>query len=151
MKRLPLFALDRVPLEILGPFLYDMRLLTGKTVQVEYKGDRWEEPPPKPDTPEWEIEDESEEWYALREWQLYNAWLTHEEKRLVSMEEYMLGAAEYVLEKCLPSGGDRELIETQEDWGKVVKAGLTEEISASDLQQVLRATFSGVVQGTGDI
>lgn len=144
VKRLPLFALDRVPMEILGPFTYQMTLLTGKIVDVIYEGSRWDDPPPKPDIPEWEIEKDSEEWYALREWQLYNAWLTHEEKRRDSMEEYMLAAAEHVIERCLVRRKDRDKIVTQEDWGRVIEAGITEEVTASDLQKVLAATFQGV-------
>ena len=88
VRRLGLFDLDNVIIDVLGPFTFEVDLVSGKTMLAEYDGSRWTEPPQKPDTPRSMLEEESEEWYEYREWALYQSWLVHERDRRASIEAY---------------------------------------------------------------
>lgn len=138
-----IFEPDEVSVELIGPYTYEIETVTGQKFMAEYDGSRWAEnggPPQKPDKPESEIEEESEEWYALVEFLRYEAWLVHERKRNKLMNEYHLRLAHYILDNCI-SPEDKLRVVTPEDWSKVHKAALVPELTLEVLAETLQATF----------
>jgi hypothetical protein len=140
--RLPIFGLDKVPIDVLGPYTYEISLLTGKTLLAEYDGSLWATPPPKPDSRPEELTEGPEDWYNYREWALYQSWLVHERERMTSIEMYHYRVATYILENCLDDETRRRIV-TADDWQKVYQAAISPEVTAEHLAVALRQTFQG--------
>lgn len=150
VRVLGIFELDDIKADIVGPYLYQIETVDGRTYLAEYEGSRWEEPPKPPDKPEAEIEKGSDEWYDLVEHLRYTAWLAHEEVRKASMHNYHRQLARYVLENCI-SQDDRTRIVKPEDWAVVHKAAVVPELTLEALAETLRATFPSELQRHGNL
>lgn len=144
VRRLGLFELDNIRLETIGPFTFQDQTLTGDTFDIEYDGSQWVVPPERPDKPIDEIEEGSDEWYQLREAQLYEGWVNHEKRRIEDVARYCREVASYILTEAI-SETDRERIYTEGDWERVHFAALTPQVRMEDIADVLRDTFPGYI------
>jgi hypothetical protein len=149
VKRLGLFALDKVQVQPLGPYTYAVTAISGETYTVLYDGARWKEPPPRPAGNERETREGTDLWYAWREYHLYQGWLAHERLRSESMVRYAQEVADYILTNAV-APEDVDTIETPEDWSLVHRAALVPELTEEVLSATLRTTFHSLVARDGD-
>lgn len=140
VRVLGIFELDSIPMPQTGRFTYTIELVTGKTEEVEFEIERWEEPPQKPDIPENEIIQGTPAWYDLRTWKLYQAALLHEKKRIDEALTYTQQVAEYIYQNCL-SPEDREKIVNELDWREVYSAALIPPLTMDLIRETLRSSF----------
>lgn len=147
VSRLPIFTLDKLESNILGPYTYEVELLTGKE-RVVYDGSRWKEPPSPPENTN--PEEGSDDWYSLREYHLYRGWLEHERKREQSMYDYVNRCAWHILLNCIDEEDINHIVSAR-DWEKVHTAALVPEVQPEDIATVLRQTFPSNLPGIGDI
>ncbi len=141
VRQLGVFELDSFDPDPLGPFTYMGHTLGQGDVEIEYDGSKWESPPAKPENPD--PEERSPEWFELREYEAYYAWIAHENKRMAAAAEFHNEVAEHILSTCL--NGDREKMVTEEDWSLVHSAALVPQLTQEDVAAALRITFPGYV------
>lgn len=142
VRQLGLFELDDVGQEILGPYRYSILLATGQIVEDEYNIHALTSAPVAPAKPANEIEQGSQEWYDLKEYETYLAALAHEKLRIESYEQHLNDIAVYILNNCVEIE-DRSRIVEAEDWDKVHLAALVPQLTEEGLAQCLRQTFQG--------
>jgi len=144
VRQLELYGLEHIRPAISGMFTYKIAMMQGEELKdAEYDGERWEgrTPPQKPSTPEHLITERSEEWYALREYNVYQAWMTWKKQKEEAMAQYSRECAIYILNSCLKPE-DRLRIVSPEDWQKVHKAALVPELTREVLAETLQFHFS---------
>lgn len=146
VKRLPLFALDKIRVEPLGPYTYEIVAVNGEKYTVPYDGSTWDKPPEKPTFDERGLQEGGDEWFQWVEYHRYQAWLVHEEKRSQIMVEYAQSVAQYIMDHAIDEE-TQDHIFTDEDWGKIHTAALVPEVTEEDLSATLRTTFHGILVG----
>lgn len=140
VRPLGIFELDQIDRPSGRPFTYTMQFVDGETAEVELDPDDWDDPPEKPDTPRDEIEEESADWYALRDWQRFEAARSYRNQQFHGTLQFLEDVTAYVLEQSL----DAEAIphvQTSEDWEKVYRAALVPQLTKDLLAQTLRQTY----------
>ena len=144
VRRLGLFELDNLTPDPLGPFTYKMEVL-GKTYDTIFDPDRYDEPPAAPDTPEHEIEENSDEWYQLVDYRLYQAALAHRAKVRKQTSAFFVEVATHILnEACLD---DPRRIQEPADWQAVYYAALVPPLTIEKLSTVLHKTYAAEFGG----
>lgn len=146
VRRLGIYDLDGIGAEIIGPFTYEITLLDGQKVNVEYDISNISNPPLHPGVLEHEIDPKSKEWYQLLEWQTYKQALVHERKRINSFVQYINDTSAYIADRCL-TPSDKERIVDVVDWSSVREVALVPPLTHDLLGQVLKETFSAVFEG----
>jgi hypothetical protein len=136
VRRMGIFELDAFDPDPLGPFTYMGKTLAGE-VEIEYDGSKWESPPKKPDVED--PEEGTQEWWDLREYEMYWAWNLHEQKRLAAAATFHERLAEHIMDTCL--NGDRDKVVTLEDWEKVHTAAMVPQMTQEDVVDALHNTF----------
>lgn len=139
-ETLGIFELDTIPLPNIGPFTYEMEMVTGDKKEVELDLSRYEKLPEKPDIPEHEIVEGSPAWYRMREWQLVQAGLLHNRMRLESSHEYCEKIAAYILANVI--GEDFKRVKTIADFKAVAWRALVPPLTREKLADTLRTTFN---------
>ena len=142
VRQLGMFDLDDVRLDLIGPYVYEVQTVNGKTYLVEYDGSRWDDPPKEPARPHDQIKQGDEDWPDMVEYLRYQSWLVHEKKRRGLMQEYFMACVRYILDNCI-SAEDRKRLVKPEDWAKVHAAALVPELTLEVLAETLQATFQG--------
>jgi hypothetical protein len=142
VRTLGVFELDTFDPDPIGMFTFAGQTLAGE-VEIEYDGSGWDAPPKKPDVID--PEEGTDEWRDLREWELYHAWVLHEERRYAAAAEYHQRIAEYILSNCLNGQGDRGKVVTAEDWEVVHQAAFVPQLTEEDVAAALRTTFPGLI------
>ncbi len=141
ITRLTLFELDKLTPPNIGLFTYEVEVM-GKVYDHEFDYSAFETPPEKP---EGEVIKDSQEWYDLNDYNLYQAALLHEKRRQEATEKYYENVAKYILENCIE---DPSLIVTEKDWIKlydsVMIEPLTRDVIAETLHKTYNATFEGI-------
>lgn len=155
VEKLGLFELDAIKPEPMGAFTYKTNIL-GKEYDVIFDLEQWATPPVKPKTPESEILENSDEWYQLNDWKLYQAAMAHEDRRRDQNVKFVKDVAQYLVSKL---GEDANHIKTPEDWEAVYRAMLvtpvTVDMIADTLKRTYKAQFDGMdvleaLEGLGD-
>lgn len=137
VPRLGVFELDDLRPKPLGAFTYKMEM-AGKEYDVEYDTTAWPTPPEKPDIPEHEIKPNTNAYYDLENWKLYQVANRHNQQRIHQEIEYVESVARYILRKC---PDDINRIRTQEDWQKVYNAALVPQLTLEKLADTLEKTY----------
>lgn len=137
---LGIFEIDSIPLPDLGPFTYEMEMVTGDKKEVELDLSKFEELPEKPDIPESEIVEGTPAWYKLRTWQLVQAALMHNRRRIEDAHEYAESVLNLILDKCIAEE-DLPRIKTIDDFRKVSWEALVPPLSREILAKILRTSF----------
>lgn len=144
VRTLGIFELDQIRREFLGPFTFEMKILGGSTRTVEFDISKYEElgrPLPKPATvPESELKENTPEWFEHRDWQLREAALLHNKRRIEVVSTYCDDVVDYILKKCV-SEEDGWRIVTNTDWEKVYTAALVPQITEQLIIETLRGTY----------
>ena len=144
VRTLGIFELDSVRREFLGPFTFMMKVLGGTEKEVEYDISKYEEldrpKPTPPDVPEHELKENTEEWFQLRDTQLYQAAERHGVLRVESVSDYCDDVIDYILLNCL-TPEDVHRIVTDEDWKTVYYVAMIPQISEAMIIDVLRDTY----------
>ena len=138
---LGIFELDSIPLPNLGPFTYEMEMVTGDMKEVELDLSKFDELPEKPDIPESEIVEGTPAWYKLRTWQLVQAALTHNRLRIEEAHEYAEQVLNLILDRCVVEE-DVYRIKTIEDFRKISWDALVPPLSREMLANTLRTSFN---------
>ena len=146
VRRLGIFELDNLMPDPVGPFTYKMKTLTGKEYDVEFDPNTYDEPPQKPDKAEHEVEENSSEWYQLLDWQLYQASIAHNHRRVEAMDEYNELVARYIINSCVKPE-DVNRIVTEEDWERVYSAALVPQLTVELLEKTLGKTYEATFDG----
>lgn len=144
VPRLGIFELDTVKPDPMGPFTYKINVL-GKQHDAIFDIHAWDTPPEKPQTPKHEVEENSSDWYAWNDYELYQAGVLHERRKEEQMTTFLEETATYILSKC---PDDTNRIVTGEDWKKVYETALvpplTVQILADTLTRSYQAEFNGI-------
>ena len=140
ITRLTLFELDKLTPPNVGLFTYEVTVM-GKTYDHEFDYNAFETPPEKP---EGDIIEESQEWYDLNDYNLYQAALLHEKRRQESTEKYYENVAKYILENCIE---DPSLIVTEKDWIKLYDSVMIEPLTMDVIAQTLHKTYNATFEG----
>lgn len=139
VRQLGLFELDNIFPKSIGPFTYTMEIL-GKEYEAEFNLDSYEEPPKKPDKPEREIQPNTLEHDQLLDWQLYQAGLLHNRKRVETTMQFYIEMKDYIIENaCLD---DPNLIVTTTDWQMVYDAAIVPQLTLDLIAATLNNTYS---------
>lgn len=146
VRVLGIFELDNIPKPALGRYTYEITLVTGKTEDVEFEIERWEEPPVQPLVHEDNIIEGSPDWYDLRTWKLYQSALLHEKKRIDEAVEYSEVVAQYIFTNCL-SADDQNRIVSELDWREVYTAALIPPLSMDLIRSTLKNSFQAAYGG----
>lgn len=140
-ETLGIFELDNIPLPNIGPFTYEMEMVTGDKREVELDLSRYEKLPEKPDIPESEIVESSPAWYRLREWQLVQAGLLHNRMRLDAAHEYCEKLLFYIRDNVI-AVDDLNRIKTVADFKAVAWRALVAPLTREILADTLRTSFN---------
>lgn len=143
IRKLSLFELDHLAPDHMGKMTYEIDVL-GIKYDVEYDIETIETPPIKPETPEHEIIEKSNEFYELNEWKLYQSALLHEKRRQELTESYYEKVTRYILSNCID---DVNLIATEEDWIKVYDSVLVESLTMNHISDALNRTYGAKFEG----
>ncbi len=141
VETLGIYELDSIPLPNLGSFTYEMEMVTGDMKEVELDLTKFEELPEKPDIPESEIVEGTPAWYRLRTWQLVQAALMHNRRRIESADEYAEQILDLILNKCIAEE-DVPRIKTIDDFRLISWEALVPPLSREMLAVTLRTTFN---------
>jgi len=145
VRTLGIYELDAIERTDPGLFTYPVEMVGGKIKQVEWDISKYEEtgkePPQKPDTPEHLIEEETEEWYMLRDYTRYQAALLHRKESNEIVAQYYEKVLGYILANCIdPEDIPRIVID--EDLDKIYAAATVPQVTMSMLAKALRQTFN---------
>jgi hypothetical protein len=142
MRTLGLFELDDISSDLLGPFTFPM-VMFGKTFEAEYDYTRYETPPTKPT--ETNPEEGTPEWDQLTDWQLYQAALLHDKRRLEKVADYYTRVRQYILKNACVSSPN--LIQTIKDWERVYDAALIPQLTMTVIADTLITTYAAKFNG----
>lgn len=146
VKQLGIYELDPLTPKPIGPYIYKMEVLGGVEEEVIFPLDRFiEKPPEKPSIPESDIEEGSAAWFELRTWQLYQAALTHEERRNQAAQNLGEDVVAHILTRSIDPA-DIPRIVTFSDWQLVYTAAMVPQVTYELLRDTLNqfnAAFDG--------
>lgn len=136
VKILSLYALDSIGPQDIGDFHYKIRTLLGEVFDQPYNlAARLENPPPEP-------KPDTDDVWALTEWERFQAALDHNQKRHELDEARALNRAHEIIARCV-SPVDRDRIITLDDYDAVYEAAMPEEVTGEALASVLARFFQG--------
>lgn len=139
VRVLGLFELDTLGPDIPGPYFYQVLTYTGVVYDIEYPLP--DKPPVKPVLSGAEgPEAGSDDWHQLNEYEIYQAALAHEEKRMQAIEDWLNNCAAHILAECLEPEDRTRLVEV-EDYQTVYAAATVPKLKLEDIGAVLRSTF----------
>jgi len=142
VKVLPLYSLDHIGPKDIGDFTYKIQTLSGEYLQSYNLETRLDNPPAQPPP-------DSDDTWAITEWERFQAAIEHNRRRWVVAEERAGNVAIEVLRRCLePADRDRILIEA--DYEAVYLAGVAQEVDGEALADQLRDFFQGQVRWPGN-
>jgi hypothetical protein len=140
-----IFELDVIERQFIGPFTYPIELLGGVVRYAEWDLDKYEEKgrdlPSLPKTPKHLIEEETEEWYQLRDYERLQAALYHRIQRLETAAQYYEDVLLYIFDNCMDRDDLRRIV-TEDDWEKVYKVILVPQITMALIVSTLKNTFA---------
>lgn len=143
VRQLGLYELDGVGGETPAPvFYYEMEMATGERVKMPYDIRRIETPPAQPDDPA--PAKGSAEWFALVNWQTYEAAKAHYLNYLNALEEKLDAIARYILESCV-NRADWPRIKTADDIRKIYAAAVVPHVAMEDIERVCAQSFQGAL------
>ena len=144
VRTLGIFELDVVERQHIGPYTYPIELLGDVVKYAEWDLSKYEElgrdPPSKPKKPEHLIEENTEEWYQLRDFTRYETALWHRQEQNEAAAEFAENVKEYILVNCVPQE-DLNRIITEDDWEKVYIAALVPPLTMQLIIDTLRNTY----------
>lgn len=144
VHKIGIFELDHLLPEPIGPFTYKINIM-GTEYDTLFDIDAFEVPPPKPNTPESNVQTETSEWYDWQNYKLYQAGLVHDRRRKEKVSLFAEEVAKYILEKCCESNIGR--IQTEEDWEAVCDAALIPQLTMDVIVETLRKTYAAQFNG----
>lgn len=138
VRVLSLYALDHIGPHDIGDFSYRIKTLLGDVLDQIYPlAARLENPPPEP-------KPDTDDTWALTEWERYQAALAHNQKRHELDEERALNQAHEIITRCV-GPADRDRIVTLDDYDTVYLAAVPEEVTGEALADVLANFFPGQI------
>ncbi len=145
VRTLGIFELDVVERQHIGPYTYPIELLGDVVKQAEWDLSKYEElgrdPPSKPKIPENKIEEDTEEWYQLRDWQRYETALWHRKEQNEAAAQFAENVCEYILVNCVEPEHLNRII-TEGDWEKTYVAALVPPLTMTLITETLKNTYS---------
>lgn len=136
---------DHIPYDDLGPYIHIYYYPEGGEQHVAYGLTDFDEVPVKPDIPFEQTQPDTEKYALWQQYNLYQAILLHENKRVEVQQEYLVAVSRYILENCI-SIEDRGTL-TIEQFSNVYRRALCPEVGEEDLLTVLADIFQGFVEG----
>lgn len=133
---------DHVTFEDLGPYIHIYHYPEGGEQSVAYDLEDFEEIPDKPGTPFEQAEPGTELFALWQQYNLYQAILLHEGRRVELRNEYLRNVARHLLTTCI-SEEDRATITTPKQYGDLYMQAMCPEIGEEDIVAVLAGTFPG--------
>jgi hypothetical protein len=98
------------------------------------------DPPSKPEKPEHLIEEQTEDWYQLRDWKRYETALWHRKEQNEAAAQFAENVCGYILENCVPREALQRIV-TEEDWEKVYVNALIPPLTMELIIMTLRDTY----------
>lgn len=144
VRTLGIYELDVIERHRIGPFTYPVEQLGGAIKHVEWDIGQYErlgrEPPEPPATPEHKIEEDTEDWYQLRDYKRYQAALYHRKQQAEAAAQFYEGVVTYILDNCVPKEALRRVV-TDDDWEKVYMTALVPQLTMVLIVETLRLTY----------
>jgi hypothetical protein len=145
VRTLGIFELDVVERQHLGPYTYPIELLGDVVKYAEWDLSKYEELgrelPSKPKKPEHLIEEDTEEWYQLRDWKRYETALWHRKEQNEAAAQFAESVCAYILENCIPREAWNRIV-TEGDWEKIYIAALVPPLTMQMIIDTLRDTYN---------
>jgi hypothetical protein len=143
VRRLGLFELVDFEGDLPKPFVFHTLTLTGEVIEQEYDLQSIKEAPSKPDN--LEPEENSKEWFELKEYELYQAALAHELKRVQAYQTFTQKVALYILDNCLIPE-DKQRIAEPTDYTSIYHAATVPQLTMEALETELSSFFQSNIQ-----
>lgn len=138
IRRLGLFELDdHIKRDIPPPYFVVISFASGESYKQPYD---LTTPQPKPDKPLSECEENTQDWFAWREYMRYEAGLVHEQERYNAYVAYCEVVADYIARCCIVSDIDRDSL-MAEDWQRIHQAALCPAVEMEDIEAALASVF----------
>lgn len=140
VRTLGIFELDPIMPPALTPFTYDMTVMSGEKVTVEFDYTKFKTPPERPDVDEADLVKGSRLWYKYRTWQFYEAAVSRERAQYQELDDYCDRVLDYILTCCIAPEDEHRLV-TEEDLDKFEWAALVPQLGKETIAKVLRETY----------
>jgi len=144
VRRLGIFELDDLPQPDIRPFTYTINTVVRDTYQATLDVSRYKTPPLRPDITTGLVEFSSD-WYALREWQIYQGAMSHGSIIMIEVADYADKVLEYILTSCI-SRDDLNRVATTGDFENVYTAALVEQLSLKLIKETLSSTYNATYE-----
>ena len=141
VKRLPLYVLRGIGPKDPGDFSHKIKTLLGETFNQTYDLKSKLDKPPVEPLPN------SDDTWAMTEWERFQAAIWHNQNRFELAEERAENEAAYILDSCL-SPEDRQRVITIDDYDAVYHAAMTPEITREDISEVLSTFYQADFDGS---
>ena len=150
VRRMALYELDAVPYKEPEPFTYVyVNKKTGKEIRRVYDISQWSKPPIPPDRPEHECDPDSYEGELWHVYNTYQAALLHKLKQNEAAVHYAQAVSRYVLDSCISARAVRQIV-SADDYTRVYQQALTPEVTVTEVEAALAASFPGIIRQTAD-
>lgn len=138
VRRLGLFELrEHIKPPLSGPYVFTYTI-GGQTVEQEFDFDLYPKPPQRPYGSPDGLPEGSPQWFAWRDYELYQAAVHHERAKERDDERWLTEVALYIVSHCID---DSTRIVEPEDYEKAYHAALAPQLTFTDLETAARYIF----------